>query len=798
MQHGAMTLGGITLVPSPSSNLTASLFVKGLAKGATERHLHAVFSQFGVVMECQIARHRSGRSAGFAIISYNKREEAALALQAADGVVFLGRRLNIRWYSSDTHHGNVLGLDFQDNLNSLMLQQQLLQQLMLSGQMPQSQLTPDQLQHSSAPGGPSWAGDGSVQGLPSAMTPMLPGGPVYQESTPLPLSAPSHSFAGMAGQQQLGAMGGMAQWQAAGLTLEGLNLASLPYMEMGSNQFQQDNLSGPPRNKQGSQNNWPQTEEQLATMQAQLQLQQAQLQQQQHQQVLHQAQQQKHAQPNGTSTPTSVGDDNHSLGSSSGVLPDSSGISEPSLQAVSSHLQTLCKAISNADAATAPASSTSLPGTADSTGRGTGTTSRDSSKPDMTAAAALAGISPQAGVPMPRQPASQAAQQPGGEAQAEAGHPAAPASLAPQAGLVMDSGSQQGAAGLGQGEMRGPSLHALHHLNSQQLSGFMLMADSTSSTPGLCLPQQQPHMFLTHQFHPDADAHIAGKLGARPHMLQHQHQHQQLSSPAMVGPSIAGMAGRTMLRPGPQLAPRMQLHEQHMLPPPSMVGRSPMLSGARGTPLPHNSRVPRVPGQGLPSMPMFNSAGSRPMAARMNSIGGQMGTATMNHMLPMLQQPNAGAGPQGLPPQLSAMAAKSVPDLALLGYRQPGNSAGGMAGMAGVAGVTPPGPAVGEAAAGPQQGNLSSHQLQAMLSAHHLTTAQQQYNDALAQLSAAQSQVLAASAALHLRPVSPSVKLLPPGLTEGAPPPAWLAASWCETGCSCTGACLLLHPSCQE
>ncbi|GFH15796.1 hypothetical protein HaLaN_12094, partial [Haematococcus lacustris] len=102
------------------------------------------------------------------------------------------------------------------------------------------------------------------------------------------------------------------------------------------------------------------------------------------------------------------------------------------------------------------------------------------------------------------------------------------------------------------------------------------------------------------------------------------------------------------------------------------------------------------------------------------------------------------------------MAAKSVPDLALLGYRQPGNSAGGMAGMAGVAGVTPPGPAVGEAAAGPQQGNLSSHQLQAMLSAHHLTTAQQQYNDALAQLSAAQSQVLAASAALQHQQGPPS------------------------------------------
>ncbi|GFH16466.1 hypothetical protein HaLaN_12890 [Haematococcus lacustris] len=44
---------------------------------------------------------------------------------------------------------------------------------------------------------------------------------------------------------------------------------------------------------------------------------------------------------------------------------------------------------------------------------------------------------------------------------------------------------------------------------------------------------------------------------------------------------------------------------------------------------------------------------------------------------------------------------------------------------------------------------MSSQQLQAVLSAHHLNTAQQRYNDTLAQLSAAQSQVLAASAVLQ-------------------------------------------------
>lgn len=37
-----------------SEALSTALFVKGLAKGATERHLHAIFSQFGVVDESQV------------------------------------------------------------------------------------------------------------------------------------------------------------------------------------------------------------------------------------------------------------------------------------------------------------------------------------------------------------------------------------------------------------------------------------------------------------------------------------------------------------------------------------------------------------------------------------------------------------------------------------------------------------------------------------------------------------------------------------------------------------------------
>lgn len=78
-----------------------TLFVKGLAKGASERHLHAIFSQFGGLLDCQIARHRSGRSAGFAIITFSQQHEALTALQTVDNTYLLGRQLVVRWFQAD-------------------------------------------------------------------------------------------------------------------------------------------------------------------------------------------------------------------------------------------------------------------------------------------------------------------------------------------------------------------------------------------------------------------------------------------------------------------------------------------------------------------------------------------------------------------------------------------------------------------------------------------------------------------------------------------------------------------------
>lgn len=88
-------------------HLPRTLFVKGLSKGASERHLHTIFASFGTVTDSQIARHRSGRSAGFAIVTFLRHEEAALAMQNMDNLVFLGRKLSVKWFEA----ARVLGSD---------------------------------------------------------------------------------------------------------------------------------------------------------------------------------------------------------------------------------------------------------------------------------------------------------------------------------------------------------------------------------------------------------------------------------------------------------------------------------------------------------------------------------------------------------------------------------------------------------------------------------------------------------------------------------------------------------------
>ncbi|KAG1654890.1 hypothetical protein FOA52_006534 [Chlamydomonas sp. UWO 241] len=80
-----------------------AVFCKGLAKGTSESCIGRLFAG---CIDVQIARHRSGRSAGFAIVSFASHEQAAGAMAAMDGSVYMGRKLSVRWYQPEQDSGS--------------------------------------------------------------------------------------------------------------------------------------------------------------------------------------------------------------------------------------------------------------------------------------------------------------------------------------------------------------------------------------------------------------------------------------------------------------------------------------------------------------------------------------------------------------------------------------------------------------------------------------------------------------------------------------------------------------------
>ncbi|KAL6752846.1 hypothetical protein V8C86DRAFT_2742820 [Haematococcus lacustris] len=232
---------------------------------------------------------------------------------------------------------------------------------------------------------------------------------------------------------------------------------------------------------------------------------------------------------------------------------------------------------------------------------------------------------------------------------------------------------------------------------------------------------------------------------------------------------IAGTSSSAMLRTVPRPMSRLPMHSQHMLGPTTMAGHTSMLGAASGqlsNPMLHNLRMPRGNVHGGSSMPPFTNSSKRPVHGQVNSMSAFMGAVTMPPMMPMLQ-PHSSARVPGLGRQPLGSLATSVPDMAMAGFMQAGSKSGPMQRVAS-AGLK--GSAMPEALAISQPGQMSSLQLQAVLSAHHLNTAQQRYNDTLAQLSAAQSQVLAASAVLQQQLSSTGMGMMGqagPGHTAG-------------------------------
>ncbi|OAQ95661.1 hypothetical protein LLEC1_05788 [Akanthomyces lecanii] len=74
----------------------ATLYVGNLSYDATEEDLQSIFSEYGNVDAIKIAVDReTGRSRGFAYVKLDSDDGEDAAIEALDGVEFLGRDLRV-------------------------------------------------------------------------------------------------------------------------------------------------------------------------------------------------------------------------------------------------------------------------------------------------------------------------------------------------------------------------------------------------------------------------------------------------------------------------------------------------------------------------------------------------------------------------------------------------------------------------------------------------------------------------------------------------------------------------------
>jgi len=72
------------------------IFVGNLSWGTTDDSLRTAFEQFGEVVEAKVITERdTGRSRGFAFVTFSNDEDAAAAMEKMDGTELDGRPLRV-------------------------------------------------------------------------------------------------------------------------------------------------------------------------------------------------------------------------------------------------------------------------------------------------------------------------------------------------------------------------------------------------------------------------------------------------------------------------------------------------------------------------------------------------------------------------------------------------------------------------------------------------------------------------------------------------------------------------------
>ncbi|MBY0357190.1 MAG: RNA-binding protein [Candidatus Obscuribacterales bacterium] len=72
------------------------LFIGNLSYGVTDHSLGDLFSQYGEVVSCSIAKDRdTGRSRGFAFVEMQTQEQAEAAIQGLNGHTLENRQISV-------------------------------------------------------------------------------------------------------------------------------------------------------------------------------------------------------------------------------------------------------------------------------------------------------------------------------------------------------------------------------------------------------------------------------------------------------------------------------------------------------------------------------------------------------------------------------------------------------------------------------------------------------------------------------------------------------------------------------
>ncbi len=85
---------------------TASIFVGNLSTATTEHDLQELYSQYGTVKSTKVIVNRdSGLSKGFGFVEMERYESEVAAVEATDGMHFMGKllRVNVSSLPKNTH-----------------------------------------------------------------------------------------------------------------------------------------------------------------------------------------------------------------------------------------------------------------------------------------------------------------------------------------------------------------------------------------------------------------------------------------------------------------------------------------------------------------------------------------------------------------------------------------------------------------------------------------------------------------------------------------------------------------------